>query len=534
MQTKSAGRLGTATLPRVVQDLWRAQASGILHLSQDPANKRVYFRKGDIVFAGTNLEHERLGERLVREGKIPRSVLDLAFRVVERSNERFGKTIVEMGWVSPQEMQQRVAEQIKDIIFSVFTWESGEYRFERSDNPVDQDLALELQTAEVIYEGVRRISDVRSIRVGIGSYSRILELANGKRLDIPISKEDGYILSKVNGATTISQILSGSPLTQEETLRRIYALLLADVLRIGNPGAQAHPPDGGAEAATNGRSVSAKRDEVDETKKYRNGVEARYAAMKLGSLYDRLEVDSGASTERILEAYQSVMKAIEPGPSLRGNIEDLQPRLEKMQRKILDAYKTLTNPERRREYDLYLKGTSPDATAASEVKPKKNGARESSVTMASRASNTPFDSDQEPSPGEIGKRAAEPHYIDAKRHLDAGLYFEAIGSLNEALRLDPENGKYHRLLGQLLAQNPSCAKASQQHFQRAIEIDPDDTNAYLGLADLFEEAGLAVRARRVYEKVITIEPENEVALRKLNGIASVPSMTQKVKSLFSR
>jgi tetratricopeptide (TPR) repeat protein len=533
MQTKPTGRLGTATLPRVVQDLWRTRASGILHLSQDPANKRVYFRKGDIVFAGTNLEHERLGERLVREGKISRSVLDLAFRVVERSHERFGKTIVEMGWVSPQEMQQRVAEQIKDIIFSVFTWESGEYRFERSDNPVDPDLALELQTAEVIYEGVRRISDLRSIRVGIGSYARILELANGKRLDIPINKEDGYILSKVNGVTSISQILGGSPLTQEETLRRIYALLLADVLRIGNSGVQAEPHHDGADTPTNGRSVSAKPNEADEAKRFRNGAEARYAAMKIGSLYDRLEVDAGASTERIREAYQSVMKAIEPGPSLRANVVDLQPRLEKMRRKVVDAYKTLSDPERRRDYDLYLKGTSPDATAASVVKPK-NGTRESSVTMASRASSTPFDSDQEPSPRERAKRDAEPHYIDAKRNLDAGLYFEAIGSLNEAIRLDPNNGKYHRLLGQLLAQNPSCAKASQQHFLRAIEIDPYDTSAYLGLADLFEDAGLAVRARKVYQKVITIEPENEVALRKLNGIASLPSLTQKMKGLFGR
>ena len=533
MQTKSAGRLGTATLPRVVQDLWRARASGILHLSQDPANKTVHFRKGDIVFAGTNLEHERLGERLVREGKISRSVLELAFRVIERSHERFGKTIVEMGWVSPQEMQQRVAEQIKDIIFSVFTWESGEYRFERSDNPVESDLALQLKTAEVIYEGVRRISSLRSIRVGIGSYARILELAKVKRLDIPISKEDGYILSKVNGATSISQILSGSPLTVDETLRRIYALLLADVLRIGNPDAQAHPPHGGDDIPANGRSVSAKPTESDEEKIFRNRVVARYAAMKIGSLYDRLDVDAGASTEKIREAYQSVMKVIEPSPTLRANVEDLQSCLEKMRRRIGDAYKTLSDPERRRDYDLYLKGTSPDATAVSVVN-ANNGARESSVTMASRNSSTPFDSDDEPSPREIAQRDAEPHYIDAKRHLDAGLYFEAIGSLNEALRLDPDNGKYHRLLGQLLAQNPSCAKASQQHFQRAIEIDPYDTNAYLGLADLFEEAGLAVRARKVYEKVITIEPENEVAHRKLNGIASVPSLTQKVKSIFSR
>jgi tetratricopeptide (TPR) repeat protein len=303
-------------------------------------------------------------------------------------------------------------------------------------------------------------------------------------------------------------------------------------VRIGNTSIQDHPPLDSADIPTNGRNVPPESKEGNEARLFRHGLEARYAAMKIGSLYDRLEVDAGASTQKIREGYQAVMKNIESGPSLRTDVEDLKPLLDKMRRKVVDAYKTLTDPERRRDYDKYLKGTSPDATHASVVKPK-SATRQSSVTMVSRTS-TPFDSDATIPPQNNTNKGAEPHYIDAKRHLDAGLYFEAIGSLNEALRLDPENGKYHRLLGQLLAQNPSCAKASQQHFQRAIEIDPHDTSAYLGLADLFEEAGLSVRARKVYQKVVAIEPENEVALRKLNGIASVPSLTQKMKSLFSR
>jgi tetratricopeptide (TPR) repeat protein len=271
--------------------------------------------------------------------------------------------------------------------------------------------------------------------------------------------------------------------------------------------------------------------------------------MKIGSLYDRLEVGVDASSDQIRGAYQKVKKALEPDATFRNEVEELQPLLKKMQGKVLDAYKTLTDPNRRREYDLYLKGTSPEATAASNPDQLFGQARESLLTRASTHTMVPAQGTSStitvgsanlrtpkprPSARDRVQKGAEPYYVDAKKHLDAGLYFEAIGSLNEAVRLDPENGKYHRLLGKLLAQNPSCTKASQQHFQKAIEINPKDTSAYLGLAELFEEAGLEDRARKVYEKVTTIDPENEVALCKLSGIAGASRATVVSKSKPNR
>lgn len=225
------GRLEAAALPRIVRDLWRARATGILHLWNQDETKRIIFKDGDIAFAATNQEKERLGERLVRTGKIKRSVLDLSFRVMERSNERLGKTVVDLGWVSPMEMQRAVAGQIKDIIYSVFTWHEGDYRFEVTEgDPVADDLQLELQSAEVIYEGASRISDLDAIRTGVGSWNRLLQVADGQRLRIPVTQEDGFILSRIDSKATIGDIIASSPLGEEESLRRIYALLLAGVV----------------------------------------------------------------------------------------------------------------------------------------------------------------------------------------------------------------------------------------------------------------------------------------------------------------
>jgi curved DNA-binding protein CbpA len=477
----SSGRIERASLPPVVRDLWRARASGSLHLTNGSATKRIVFKSGDIVFAATNVEQERLGERLIRAGKVKRSVVDLACRVIERSHERFGKTLVEMGWVTPAEMKESVAAQIKDIVRSVFTWESGSFRFEPSDDPVPPDLLLELQTAELVYEGARRISDLKAIRAGVGSPSSRLRLVDGRHLAIPVTRDDGFILARVDGRTSIRDIVSSSPLGQEDSLRRVYALMLAGVLERDTT-----KPDRNEEGET---GEDAKDLPSDEEKRFRDGVVARYAAMRFGNLYDRLGVDFGASEETIREAYAEVLASLRPDPSFEANLDDLERRLVDVSRKVAEAFETLVDPMKRRAYDRSLNGYSPESTIASQ-----------GFSSETIAPGTPT---REEDPAGKAQREAELYYLEGTRLAEDGEYFDAIASLSEAVRLHPRKGSYHRHLAKLLAQNPSCLEAAQEHFERAIELDDTDEEAYNELARLYQEEGLTGKAQQIKVKLAT-------------------------------
>ncbi|HSF18029.1 MAG TPA: DUF4388 domain-containing protein [Vicinamibacteria bacterium] len=468
MLEKCEGHIGIATLPAVVRDLCRAEASGILHLKNGGIEKSIFFRRGEIVFAATSLENERLGERLVRAGKIKRSVLELAIRVMTRSHERLGKTIVEWGWISPLEMQRWVASQIKDIIYSVFTWSSGEYRFEPKDQPLPEDLALEIHTAEVIYEGTRRISDLKAIRAGVGPPSGALRLIEGTRLGIPITHEDGFILSRVNAHTTILDIVSDSPLGEEEALRRIYALLLAGVVERAEP-------------------VPAARQETEPTvtftsedeKQFRDSIIVRQAAMRFGNYYDRLGLSFGASLRAIQDAYEEVLRSIAPSPSLREKVGDIEDQIGEVRRKVVEAYRVLSDPQRRRLYDRSLSGSSTESTVAATTL----GAR---TVVAPPAKN-----------GAEKAQKAELYYIEANRSWQTGEYFDAIAGINEALRLDPDKAHYHRVLANWLSENPSCTEAAVAHFRRAIELDPENRQTHHELAAFLEQNGEIQKARDV-------------------------------------
>ncbi len=495
------GRLEAAALPRVVRDLSRAQATGILHLWNQNETKRIAFNNGDIVFAATNLENERLGERLVRSGKIKRSVLDLSFRVMERSNERFGKTVVDLGWVSPMEMQRAVATQIKDIIYSVFAWHEGDYRFEITDDPVEDDLALELHTAEVIYEGTRRISDMAAIRAGVGSWKSPMRLADGKRMNIPVTSEDGYILSRIEKGSTVGDVVATSPLGEEESLRRIYALLLAGVVEIGV--LKKRPREADAEPDSVQESQPAAVNVAKDERQFRDAVLARYAALQFGNYYDRLGVDIDASGKRIREVYEEIIASLEPAAAFRDELQDIEKRLSTVRRKTREAYEVLSVAETRWQYDRNVTKASPESTVAAHV-------------VASHVLDTRTDSSHTlvPSSSQKGERAAL-IALEAKRLYNGGDYFDAIASLNEALALEPHNGPYHRLLAQWLAQNPGCWEAAQKHFERAITLNKKDVEAYLGLAALHEEASHLDRASPLYVQILTLDPDNRVAREKL-------------------
>ena len=477
------GIIGTATLPEVVRDLWKARASGTLVLERGGETKRLVFQRGDIVFAATNVEKERLGERLVREGKIKRSVLELALRVMERSSERLGTTMVEWGWVSSPEMGRAVATQIKDIIYSVFSWSSGQYRFEPEVKPVPSDLVLELRTAEVIYEGARRVSDLVAIEAGLGAAADIVGLAKGGHRGIPITQEDGYILARIDGRTPLGRIVSGSPLGKEETQRRLYAMLLAGVIeRRERP----TPVEGSAQALP-------RRIPSDAETRFRDGVVARHAAMKFGSFYDRLGIVPAASENRVRKASEDALKSLEPDVSFAGELDDLSKRMGEVRAGVTEAYETLADPERRRAYDRSLAGASPEATVAAEAL--------TALTVAVKSQATKPAKPPKAMPSPKAAQEAELYFLEANRHWQAGDYFDAVASINEAVRLNPNKANYHRMLGRWLAENPSCVEAAREHFERAIALDPADREAQLELAKLFESEGEPEKARGIYQKL---------------------------------
>ncbi|MEE9264402.1 MAG: DUF4388 domain-containing protein, partial [Vicinamibacteria bacterium] len=144
------GNLSQDTLAGVIRGLYLDRKSGILHLEREAIKKRIYFKKGSMIFANSDVNDDRIGEFLIRNNVIDRAAFELAVKVAKDTGKRFGKTVVEMGHMKAEEMETQVTGQIEAIIYSLFLWEAGDWNLEPHEDPVDADIVLNLSTADII------------------------------------------------------------------------------------------------------------------------------------------------------------------------------------------------------------------------------------------------------------------------------------------------------------------------------------------------------------------------------------------------
>lgn len=517
------GSLNEKTLAEVIREVYAARKTGILHLQKEGIKKRIYFRKGTIVFANSDVNDDRLGEFLIRVGDIDRSLFDLASRVMKQTGQRLGRTIVELGKMSEEAMESKVREQIKGILFSLFDWGSGDYGFERLDQPVEEDIILDLSTADTILEGIRSMNSPERVRSALGDLDRVLEHSENPLLlyqQISLTPAEGFVLSRVDGSTTVAEAASISPLGEEETLRCVYGLVSAGVLELQDPSScptsRMHGRDKG-ETEIRAPRVDVPRPEEDvpppvervkssksppeaaragpwpEEQEILDDIAAKHASLSGANYYEMLGIEPTADYAEIKKAYYVMVKKYHPDRHHSPRLRSIHGLLEELFVKVQTAYEVLSTPMERRRYDESI-GSRSKSSASS---PGARGSETSSPTHSDEI--------------------AEARYRDGKRHFDNMSYHDAIQCLEEAVRLNPRKASYHRLLAMALSKNPHWKKEAELHFRKAIEIKSTDLESHLGLAEIYEIFGLDKRAQKMYQRVLELDPENELAQEKVHG-----------------
>ncbi|MGH9390381.1 MAG: DUF4388 domain-containing protein, partial [Vicinamibacteria bacterium] len=231
------GSLASATVAELVREVYSARSTGILHFERDGAGKRIYFKKGNVVFANSDVNDDRLGEFLIRTGEIDRAAFDRVSDLMRKTGQRMGTTLIELAVLSPDKLSELVRRQVQEIIYSVFDWDRGAYGFEILDRPVEEDIVVDLSTAELILIGVRAMGSLDHIRSALGALDRVLRHTENPLLlyqKMTLTPSEGYVLSRVDGSTSVAEIASISPLGEDETLRCVYALVSAGVVELAS------------------------------------------------------------------------------------------------------------------------------------------------------------------------------------------------------------------------------------------------------------------------------------------------------------
>ena len=131
MPLPRTGNIKYITLPVIFEELLAERATGTLTFRREPVEKSVFIKDGQVIFSKSNDVNDRLGEILVKLGKLKRETLDTALTLHRKhlGLKKMGAVLVENGMVTPKDLFTALKSQVNEIIASHFRWDQAEYTF---------------------------------------------------------------------------------------------------------------------------------------------------------------------------------------------------------------------------------------------------------------------------------------------------------------------------------------------------------------------------------------------------------------------
>jgi len=110
---------------------------------------------------------------------------------------------------------------------------------------------------------------------------------------------------------------------------------------------------------------------------------------------------------------------------------------------------------------------------------------------------------------------AEESFQQGLAAAERGDHAAAQAFFGEAVRLSPQDARYHALYGRALARAPATRHQAEAELQSAVRLDPRNVAYYVALAELYRAIGLRRRAEGELTRALALDPKHEPARRML-------------------
>jgi tetratricopeptide (TPR) repeat protein len=472
------GKISEVTFPRFLMHLNRERMTGTLSVSSEELQKKIHFRKGDAIFASSNFEDDRLGEMLVKSGKITLEQYDRSVEILKKTRKRQGGILVELGYITPKDLFWGVKYQVREIIYSLFLLEQGQYEFSSQEPVPDEMITLKMSMGALIYEGVKRIENWTRIRKELPPMEAVLKLNDDPLAlfqEIEFTAQDKKILSLIDGRRTIKQVIEDSWFNSFEAMKILYLLCSLGIV---------------TEKKVEGVAISIEEllkpaAEGEET--LRRRVAELYRKLPGLKKHELLEIKKGASFEEIKRNYYRLAKEFHPDRFFDSEESELKERLSAIFDAITDAYNALKR-------DIH-KEEEVEAFVIPDTEPPKVTAR--------------------PAQGERAASPRRPAAADSKAELERGLLALKKGDLKAALQhlrtatvLEPVKAENWSYLALALSRSPAGLKEAEQALFKAIKLEPANAGYYANLGLLYLRCKMPEQARKQFERTLALEPGN--------------------------
>jgi hypothetical protein len=221
--------LASFTPQEVFAWLERTGKSGLVEFTHGDHVKSVWLHRGEVVFAASNQRVDRLGECLLRAGVLNLEQLREAERCFAPP-ARFGKVLVERGFLTPRELWNGVKYQVEEIVRSLLLYRAGRVLFTEGEVQPDNVVRLALPTRRLVAEGVQRGEELRKFLKVLESER--VELAAAPAVEASLARSERALLEAVRSEPRFGPLCERLGVEPEAAARSIQLLRLMGAVKL--------------------------------------------------------------------------------------------------------------------------------------------------------------------------------------------------------------------------------------------------------------------------------------------------------------
>jgi hypothetical protein len=199
----------------------------------------VHFQNGKVVAAAIKSNPHRLGDLLMRTGRVTEAQVATASAAQKERGDsrRLGEILLEMGAISHKELERQVRLQIEAVIFELLSWREGFFRFEEGE--MDGVPMVQIGTEALLMEGARRIDEWSRISDRVPSLlavPRLTSLRDDEQAPmLDLLPSEWEVLTMIDGALDLRAISSQLARTEFDTAKVVYGLVSTGVVELVVP-----------------------------------------------------------------------------------------------------------------------------------------------------------------------------------------------------------------------------------------------------------------------------------------------------------
>jgi len=482
------GLLSEQPFAELIREISMKSLGGRMRLEHERVKVVAYFDNGNCVYAASNVRSLRLRDYLQKSNLV-------SDRDLKQFNDRVSdfdllKVLCAQNLLSPSAAEQVQAKQVSDILRLSLLWTEGTWEFD-SKSRLNEQLNLKIDAGSLLLDAARRLP----AELAASRFSNPGELITplvDPSFQGNLLPAEGFLLSRLEKPMVLKDLIAVSGLGEAETLRIIYSLCLAglvkrerwqSVIRDSQPSPPPAPqPEPEKETARREQSEADPEDLEKFLGRVRNAQ----------TYYDVLGVAANEPSQNMKNVYYQLARRYHPDRFRKAN-PSLLARVESAFARVTQAYETLRDDNLRATYNAKLTARKKaDRLGESAPKAATPSARPESVAKGSA-------------------ERAEVQFKEGFAALELGQKKAAMGLFAAAAKAVPNEARYRAFYGHLLAGDQSTRRAAEAELQAAVKLDPANAEYRVMLAELYRDLGLKLRAKGEAERAVAADPNNQKA-----------------------